>query len=68
MSEDVKQARELALMGNYEQANTYYYGTIQSVQQILKQIHEPDQKQKWREVNAGIYFFIFSNLCAMKVI
>lgn len=50
VAEDVKQARELALMGNYEDAKTYYSVAIQAVQQMLRQMHEPDKKQKWREV------------------
>ena len=50
ISENVKEARELALVGNYENAKVYYSGAVQGVQQVLKQIHEPDKKQKWREV------------------
>lgn len=50
ISENVKQAREQALVGNYEDAKVFYSGAVHGVQQMLKQIHEPDKKQKWREV------------------
>ena len=54
ISENVKQARELALMGSYEDAKVFYSGAVQGVQHMLKQIREPDKKQKWREVGERI--------------
>ena len=50
VAENVKQARELALMGNYDDAKVYYSGAVQGIQLILKQIQEADKKHKWREV------------------
>ena len=50
VSENVKQAREQALVGNYGDAVVFYGGAIQGVQQLLKQTVEPDKKQKWKEV------------------
>ena len=50
VAENVKQAREQALMGNYDDAKVYYAGAIQAVHLLLKQIYEPDAKLKWREV------------------
>ena len=50
VSENVKQARENALVGSYEEAKVYYTGAIQGVQQLLKQTQEPDKKEKWKEV------------------
>ena len=56
LTENVKQAREQALMGNYDDAKVYYSGAIQGMHLLLKQINEPDTKQKWREVlGACIY-------------
>ena len=54
IAENVKQARELALMGDYDDAKVYYSGAVQGVQLILKQIQEPDKKQKWREVRVVV--------------
>lgn len=59
ISENVKQAREFALMDDYEQAKVCYCGAIQGVQQILKQVHESEQKQRWREVNAAMFAFMY---------
>ena len=50
ISENLKQAREQALVGSYEDAKVYYTGVVQGIQQMLKQMREPDKKQKWREV------------------
>ena len=50
VSENVKQARETALVGNYEDSKVFYAGAIQGVQQLLKHTPEPDNKQKWRQV------------------
>lgn len=43
-------------MDDYDQAKVCYCGAIQGVQQILKHVHESEQKQKWKEVNAAISF------------
>ena len=51
VSENVKQAREQALVGNYDESRVYYTGAIQGVQQLLKVTPEPDKKQKWKQVN-----------------
>ena len=51
ISDSVLQAREFALMGNYEDAKIYYSGAVQGVQQMMKQSYELDKKQKWREVH-----------------
>ena len=53
ISDNVKQAREQALVGNYDDAQVFYSGAIQAVQQLLKHTHEADKKQKWREVGVS---------------
>lgn len=50
ISENVKQARENALVGNYEESNVFYSGAIQGVQQMFKTAPDPDMKQKWKQV------------------
>lgn len=62
VSENVKQARENALVGCYDEAKVYYSGAIQGVQQVLKQTPEPDKKQKWKQVGCealelGVFHF-----------
>ena len=46
----MKQAREQALVGNYDDARVFYSGAIQGVQQLVMQTVEPDKKRKWRKV------------------
>ena len=48
---NVKQAREKALVGNYDDSKVYYVGAIQGVKKVLKQTHDPETKQKWQEVS-----------------
>lgn len=50
VSVNVKQAREQALVGNYDDSKVYYVGAIQGVQKVLKQTHDPETKHKWQEV------------------
>ena len=50
ISENVKQAREHALVGNYDDSKVFYSGAIQGVQHLLKQTLDPDKKQKWKQV------------------
>ena len=47
---NVKQAREHALVGNYDDAKVFYAGAIQGVQKVLKITHDSETKRKWQEV------------------
>ena len=55
ISENVKQAREQALVGNYDDSKVYYTGAIQGIQQLLKMTQEPDKKQKWSQVSSSSF-------------
>jgi len=55
ISENVKQAREQALVGNYDDSKVYYAGAIQGIQQLLKMTQEPDKKQKWSQVSSSSF-------------
>lgn len=50
VSENVKQAREQALLGCYDEAKVFYMGATQSIQQLIKQTHDTDMKEKWKTV------------------
>ena len=54
VSGNVKQAREQALVGNYDESKVYYEGAILGVKKLLKQTHDPETKQKWQEVRLTI--------------
>ena len=51
---NVKQAREQALVGNYDDAKVFYTGAIQGVQKVIKMTHDTETKRKWQEVQLCI--------------
>ncbi len=55
ISENVKQARDNALVGNYDESNVFYKGALQGVQQMFKTTPDPDMKQKWKQVVTSYY-------------
>ena len=56
VTENVKQAREQALVGNYDDAKVFYAGAIQGIQRLLaREKHDQDTKDKWKEVNTKCY-------------
>ncbi|CAH8460377.1 unnamed protein product [Heterobilharzia americana] len=48
--ENVKQARELALLGNYESSLTYYSVGIAQLKKFTVSISEANRKQQWQTV------------------
>ena len=63
---NVKQAREQALVGNYDDSKVYYVGAIQGVKKVIKQTHDPETKQKWQEVCiVYLYSYQFKSICGL---
>ena len=50
VSENVKEAREQALLGCYDEAQVYYRGAVQDILQLLKRTNERDMAEKWNQV------------------
>lgn len=50
VTENVKLAREQALVGCYDDAKTYYGVAIHGIQQMMKEKQEPDTNEKWKQV------------------
>lgn len=51
VTENVKQAREQALVGCYDDAKVYYGVAIHGIQQMMKEKQEPaDTNEKWKQV------------------
>lgn len=50
VTENVKQAREQALVGSYDDAKVFYGGAIQGIQQLLKEKDDQSMKEKWKQV------------------
>lgn len=64
LSDNTRQAREMALDGDYDSACIFYSGVLQQVQKLLASIGEPSAQSKWTMVGGitrdegyrGIYF------------
>ena len=54
VTENVKQAREQALTGCYDEAKVYYGGAIHGIQQLLKETQDPGMEEKWKQVHIGL--------------
>lgn len=52
--ENTKQAREMALTGNYESSGVYYEGVIQQIHRLLVSIDDPTRKARWQSVQTNI--------------
>lgn len=50
VTENVKQAREQALVGAYDDSKVFYGGAIQGIQQLLKEKDDQSMKDKWKQV------------------
>ena len=48
--ENVKMAREYALLGNYDTSLVYFQGVLQQIQKHIVGIVDPVRKQKWHQV------------------
>jgi katanin p60 ATPase-containing subunit A1 len=55
--ENVKSARENALLGNYETSQVYYQGALQQIQKLLITITDPVRKQKWQQVLDSVFIY-----------
>jgi len=58
IQENIKSARESALLGSYDTSLVYYQGAAQQVQKHLSTITDPARKQKWQQVKSTFRFQI----------
>lgn len=49
--DNVRLAREMSMLGNYESAEVYYEGCLQMITRLIMQISEPLRKNKWQQVS-----------------
>lgn len=54
ITENVKLAREYALLGNYDSASVYYQGVLDQMNKHLYSIKEPPLQLKWQQVRHEI--------------
>ncbi|KAI5614785.1 katanin p60 ATPase-containing subunit A1, partial [Silurus asotus] len=50
ISENVKLAREYALLGNYSSAVVYYQGVLEQIRKYLLSVRDASVQQKWQQV------------------
>lgn len=51
ISENVKLAREYALLGNYSSAAVCYQGVLEQIKKYLFSVRDTPLQQKWQQVN-----------------
>lgn len=49
--QNTKQAREFALVGNYDNATIYYDIVLKMIDNLLGTLHDPTRKGKWTMVS-----------------
>lgn len=49
--ENVRLAREMSMLGSYENAEVYYEGSLSMITRLISTIPEPIRKNKWQQVN-----------------
>lgn len=50
ISENVKLAREYALLGNYSSASVLYHGLLEQIKKYVDTTHERSLQQRWQQV------------------
>lgn len=58
--ENVKMAREYALLGNYDTSLVYFQGVLQQIQKYVVGIVDPVRKQKWHQVEEFVCVYPLS--------
>lgn len=51
ISENVKLAREYALLGNYSSASVLYHGLLEQIKKYSYTVRDSSFQQRWQQVN-----------------
>ena len=54
VTENVKEARDKALLGCYDDSKVFYGGAIQGIQQLMKEEQDSDMSEKWKQVGSWL--------------
>lgn len=52
--DNVTLAREMSMLGNYENAEVYYEGSIQMIHRLIVIIPDVNRKAKWQHVSLKV--------------
>lgn len=65
ISENVKLAREYALLGNYNSASVLYHGLLEQIKKYLYTVRDSSLQQRWQQVNMTLQtkLIIFDRIC-----
>lgn len=64
ISENVKLAREYALLGNYNSASVLYHGLLEQIKKCVYTVRDSSFQQRWQQVNVAL---IISHMSTKKV-
>lgn len=51
ITENVKLAREYALLGNYSSASVLYHGSLEQIKKHVSTVRDSSLQQRWQQVN-----------------
>ncbi len=54
ISENVKLAREYALLGNYSSASVLYHGLLEQIKKYVYTVRDSSFQQRWQQVNMAL--------------
>lgn len=54
ISENVKLAREYALLGNYSSASVLYHGLLEQIKKYVYTVRDSSFQQRWQQVNVAL--------------
>lgn len=54
ISENVKLAREYALLGNYNSASVLYHGLLEQIKMHMYTVRDSSFQQRWQQVNTPV--------------
>ncbi|XP_072402742.1 katanin p60 ATPase-containing subunit A-like 1 [Diabrotica undecimpunctata] len=52
--DNIRLAREMSMLGNYENAEVYFEGCLQMISKLILMISEPLRKNKWQQVQKKV--------------
>lgn len=65
--ENVKLAREYALLGNHDSAMVYYQGVLDQMNKYLSSVKDTHLRQKWQQVRVMAAMFSHLALVFLKI-
>lgn len=68
ISENMKLAREYALLGNYNSANVFYRGVLEQIKKFAYTVSDSGVQQRWQQVSVTRFVVDWSYLHCSKFV